>query len=168
MTRFAVRLDADDTLIELDNRNIDPTKVWEIDPVFLPEYQNSIVPDVPSNEKSAFDVEYRGETEARFTDLSGELSRIEKDNRDFQATTASMLRHIAADLLNISEGQKLEFSKHYADKYDHAMRGANNVSSSLRESSDDSYTRRHDREDDDGVRPLEKCPSITECSKLTD
>lgn len=169
MTRFAVRLDADDTLIELDNRNIDPTKVWEIDPVFLNEFRNSIAADISSDEVLVSDEkEYRGETEARFTDLSGQINRMDNESKDFRATTASMLRHIAADLINISEGRDLEFSKSYADKFDLAMRGTTTTEKSSQHKKYTSYTDRHEWSNDDGVRPLDNCPEISECSKLTD
>lgn len=132
ITRFAVRLDSDDTLLELDNRSVDPTKIWEIHPDFIDEFRGSIdvqqgtepsdMNDVMISEKIAEEYEeYRGQTNARFQEMTDQISRIENANGDFRSTTASTLRYIAADLLHLANGRPLEFSQHYADRYDMAV-----------------------------------------------
>ena len=45
IVRFVAKMDADGSLVELDNCNVDPTKVWEIDPLFLDEFRGHIADD---------------------------------------------------------------------------------------------------------------------------
>jgi hypothetical protein len=178
MLRFAVKMDSDDTLIELDNRNVDPTRVWEIDPQFIDEFRGSIIDEndieVHSNEtKERFiDEDYRDETEARFTAIADQLSRVNDVNSDFRATTVSTLRYIAADLLRLSQGEQLEFSQHYADRYDRAVQErdtSNDVlrGSNLRGGKGKSSDDRHDFHSDD-VESLVYGDEILESDKLTD
>lgn len=178
MLRFAVKMDSDDTLIELDNRNVDPTKVWEIDPQFIDEFRGSIMDEndeeVHNDEtkERVIDENYRGETEARFTGIADQLSRLEDVNSDFRATTASTLRYIAADLLRLSQGEQLEFSQHYADRYDLAVQERDTSDddfrgSNLRRGKRDSRDDRHDFHSDD-VESLAYGSGIQESDKLTD
>jgi hypothetical protein len=151
MVRFSLRMDSDDTLIELDNRNVDPSKIWEIDPMYLDEFNDSMLKNQDKHNKESIEREsineqYRGQTEARLADLTDQLSRIEDINADFRATTASTLRYIAADLLRLSQGEQVEFSQEYADRYDLAVSKNEDFRGELQKKREEAISRndRHD------------------------
>lgn len=124
--RFTIRLDGQDDLLPLDNRTIDPCRVWEIDPMFVSAFRASLQQSDEGTSKWDDDESgdgdtFRGETEQRFSHLSTRISEMENTNTDFRSATASTLRYIAADLLRLSHGESLEFANHYADRYDLAV-----------------------------------------------
>lgn len=125
LRRFTIKLDNDASLLTLDNRNVDPRGVWEIDPESLEEFRGSLEETVASEEASAIaDAEYRGRMESYIETLQRELHQLREEEREFRSTTASTMRHIATDLLHVARGEGLEWVPQYAAVYDEKKSGA--------------------------------------------
>lgn len=137
MLRFVARLDSDETLIELDNRNVDPSKLWEIHPEYIETFQGKV------NDRSKGQEEEKGGDDLRqevseikdFVEtFRGQEDTLRQELNEFKSNTASTLRFIASDLIRVAGGQTLEFSEEYADRYDMAIsRGTNTTTSSKSE-----------------------------------
>ena len=148
----------DGSVEAVDNLSVDPRRVWEIDPAYLPTFTAKAIArsvgatvredDAGHDESRAAQQlhqasaameeklqhelsdlkQYRGQMQDRLGLLSEQLRDVDDTNRDFRTTTAATIRHIVADLLSVGSGGELIFAKEYADKYDIAMQNQPEIS----------------------------------------
>ena len=111
---FSLRME-DGTLKHLSNESL--KDVWEIDPDYLEEFRAAVLQDT-EEESNDSEVER----------LYSEIEELKKSNETFRSTMSATVRHIASDLMFLSRGEPLQFSKEYADRYDLSFRGQSEAS----------------------------------------
>jgi len=107
--------------IHVDNRSVDPSRIWEVDPSNLAQFTNDAVGHASHERVNEEDRRFRGEIYSMITDTSKQLKELEDTESTFRKATTATIRHIVADLLNLASGNPLAFAREYADKYDIAM-----------------------------------------------
>ena len=139
---FRAQLDGSDTIIERDNRNVAPDRLWEIDPEYVEEFRDHVhraqrssaasrassPTSVHENEEepptyagTRDEIEYRSSVETHFQRVERQMEDMESANRAFRETMASTVRALAGDLLRAAQGAPIEFAHQYADRYDLAV-----------------------------------------------
>lgn len=134
--------------LDLDNRSIDPKRVWEVSPDGVDDFRQhvntyrssgvEVAPSTSENEdfRREFD-NFKADTttamedlQKRFKHLSDEYDSVREsffkgtegtnvdDERTFRETMATTVRALAGDMLRVSQGQPVEFAHEYADRYD--------------------------------------------------
>lgn len=97
-------LDGDDVVAM---SNSDLSRVWEVDPDYLPTFQQRLATTSEPDFGAAA-------PDATLTDLRQRQTRLEQDLR-------MAMREIAADVLRTYRGAAPEFSPRYVDRYDQAL-----------------------------------------------
>ena len=131
---FDAIMDHSGEVVRFDNRGVHAEKIWEIDPSYISTFKGQVDGEEEGEEemgerdtplRKSIELEeaamFRGMMESRFDKLESRLVDLEKNDTDFRSTTASSIRYLAADLMNTSRGDPLEFSGEYADRYDSAL-----------------------------------------------
>lgn len=142
---FSAQLEGSDAVVHLNNRNVSPEALWEIDPEYLDTFRARIEQGDEDDDEPAYEgnddeeeasapqtyagapdeVEYRSSVETQFGRLEQQLQSIQtnqqqilEENRVFSETTASTIRALAGDLMRASKGDDIQFAQNYIDRYD--------------------------------------------------
>lgn len=127
---FTLKMDNTGEIRHLNNRSVSADEIWEVEPDYLGTFEESLSEENPntshlstSGERENMDIgeSFRGEVTNQMSELSNKISRLEESNEEYRNAIASTIRYIATDLLRTSRGEPVEFSHHYADRYDMAF-----------------------------------------------
>lgn len=128
MVRFRAQLDGSGAVVELDNRNVSPDRVWEIDPAFLDTFRGVVArargDDDPDDDAPRADpiAEFRGAVDDELSSMRARVETLEQTGRELRETVASAVRELAGDLMRSARGEEPVFAGAYADRYDDVAR----------------------------------------------
>ena len=125
-----VRLESGES-VQVDNRSVDPKRIWEIDPSFMTQFTTDAIASAAhlhvekgeGEREGGGESQFRGEVYSMLNETTKQLKQLEDTESAFRKATTATIRHIVADLMNLASGNPLSFAREYADKYDIAMEG---------------------------------------------
>ena len=114
--RFRAVLEESGTVVDLDNRNISPDRIWELHPSHV-ETLRDRVNKGSGNERG-------GELDAGALRIEERLRDMEYRGTEIERTIGGAIREIAGDLMRMYHGGDPVFSPRFAEGYDHLASGA--------------------------------------------
>lgn len=135
---FDAIVDESQEVLHLDNRNVDPMKLWEINPDDMDAFRASIgLNDDESDDDDAKYAAARKQDDERYgrlaneiedlrveisemSKLRSEIDELRRDASEFKNTFTDSLRMLSGDVLKAKRGEDVDFAGQFADRYDEA------------------------------------------------